>query len=97
MNSTRSQESLQTCKVAESSNRQDGDDDSMDRDNRKVGSDNDMELQIWTGGVKAGEPIRKMLAEIFAAESVGEGFCCQAVQTVETLLPAESVIACGSV
>lgn len=69
----------------------------MDRDNRKVGSDNDMELQIWTGGVKAGEPIRKMLAEIFAAESVGEGFCCQAVQTVETLLPAESVIACGSV
>ena len=55
-----------------------------------------MELQIWTGGVKVGEPIRKMLAEIFAAESVGEGFCCQAVQTVETLLPAESVIACGS-
>ncbi len=55
MNSTRSQENLQTCKVVESSNRRDGDDDSMDRDNRKVGSDNDMELQIWTGGVKAGE------------------------------------------
>ena len=26
-----------------------------DRDNRKVGSDTGLELQIWTGSVKAGE------------------------------------------
>jgi len=82
----------------------------MDRDNRKIGIDDGMELQIWTGGVKVGEPVTKMLAEnllnwssvrrttgILTAGSVSEGFCCQAVQTVETQLPAESAIACGPV
>ena len=55
MNSTRSEENLQSCKVVESPNRRDGDDPSEDRDNRKVGSDTGLELQIWTGSVKAGE------------------------------------------
>ena len=80
----------------------------MDRDNCKAESDNGMELQIRTGSVKTRAPVRKMLAEkslnwpparrtteILAAESVSEGFCRQAMRTVQTELPAESAVACG--
>ena len=39
-----------------------------DRDNRKVGSDTVLELQIWTGSVKAGEAgqenVRREFAEL---------------------------------
>lgn len=103
MNSTRSEENLQSCKIVESSSRRDEDDDLKNRDNSKVGSDSGLELQIWTGSVKAGRPIRKMFArkllnwpsvcrttEISAAESFGAGFVVKGCRRSKLHCPPEA-------
>ena len=46
--------------VVENSNRRDGNDDLKDQANCKVGNDAVLELQIWTGCVKVGRPVRKV-------------------------------------